>query len=157
MRCKNTHRKWPGCLVKFSQRSQSARDPSDFVRPPSRGSNPVGEKALLGRPPSCRYFPPLWRKAHSALGGAIIAPAPPAMGRYAIYNRNQDKSNRCFNAASSGSVQFAAPPQNHKERARQPTDPQLESVALVQDIFILHSRSTRPHRSAPGSAVRSRF
>ena len=53
------------------------------------------EKALLGRQPSCRYFPPLWRKAHSALGGAIIAPAPPAIGRYAIYTKNQDKSNRC--------------------------------------------------------------
>ena len=26
------------------------------------------------------------------------------IGRYAIYNKNQDKSNRCFNAASSGFV-----------------------------------------------------
>ena len=111
VRCKNTHRKWPGCLVKFSQRSQSAREPSDFARPPSRGGNPVWEKAWLGRQPSCRYFPPLWRKAHSALGGAIIAPAPPAIGRYAIYIKNQDKSKPLlFNAASSGSVQFAAPP-----------------------------------------------
>ena len=145
VRCKNTHRKWPGCLVKFSQRSQSAREPSDFARPPSRGGNPVWGKALLGRQPSCRYFPPLWRKAHSALGGAIIAPAPPAIGRYAIYIKNQDKSNRC------PLMQRVAPPQNHKGKARRPTDFQLESVAPVKDIFNLLNESTSRHRSAPGS------
>ena len=76
-----------------------------LLDPRVEGATLCGKKALLGRQPSCRYFPPLWRKAHSALGGAIIAPAPPAIGRYAIYIKNQDKSKPLlFNAASSGFV-----------------------------------------------------
>ena len=105
VRCKNAHRKWPGCLVKFFPKIPKCPGTFGFCSTPESRGQPCGGKGFAWAATKLPLFSPVMAESALGVGRRYYSTRP--TGHWALRHIHQ-KSGQVkpllFNAASSGFV-----------------------------------------------------